>query len=109
MPPGYDLPMPGKRKTSSERARKLRPRFDATTIGKEVEAARARLGIPVEDAAKAAGLSGRTHWYSKTDGTKPLRWEEVGQLAEEFHAPKGWPIVSWDEGLAWEAFLSRRD
>jgi len=90
-------------------SRKLEPRFDAVSIGKEVEAARVRLGIPVEKIASRIGLSSRTHWYSKTDGVRPFRWEEVGQLAAEFHAPKGWPVVPWDEGLAWEAYLNKRE
>lgn len=96
---GYDLRMP----------RRQGPRFDRKSIGKEVEAARVRLNIPVDDIWPKIGLSSRTHWYSKTDGKRPFTWEQVGQLAVEFQAPKGWPVVPWDEGLAWEAHLAGRE
>jgi hypothetical protein len=76
--------------------------FDAKTVGEEIEAERVRLGISVEDAVKTAGLSSRTHWYTKTDGTKPFRWEEVARLAAGFHAPKGWPLLTIREAEAAE-------
>lgn len=94
---GYDSPVSPRGSRS--------PRFTAKSIGEEVEAARVRLGVTVETIAERIGLSGRTHWYAKVAGDKPFRWEQVGQLAEEFHAPKGWPIVPWDEGRAWEKHL----
>lgn len=81
------------------------PRYTAKSVGDEVEAARVRLGIPVDDLWERIGLTSRTHWYSKVRGDKPFRWEEVGKLAAEFQAPKGWPLVPWDEGLAWERWL----
>jgi hypothetical protein len=86
----------------------LAPRFDAKSIGEEVEAARAdRSGMTAEQAAEVIGI-GRTHWYDKIDGTKPFKWHEVGKLAAAWKAPKGWPIVSWDEGLAWQGYLDEQ-
>lgn len=85
------------------------PRYTAKSVGDEVEAARIRLGIPVDEGQhplwERIGLTSRTHWYAKVRGDKPFRWEEVGRIAAEFHAPKGWPLVPWDEGLAWERYL----
>jgi hypothetical protein len=99
---GYDSPV-------SPRGSRA-PRFDAKSIGEEVERARVRLKIPVDAPGesplwKRAGLANRTHWYAKVRGDKPFQWDEVGKLAAEFQAPKGWPIVPWDEGLAWDRYL----
>jgi hypothetical protein len=85
--------------------RGLRLAFDAKSVGEEIDRARVRLGISVETIADKIGLSNRTHWYAKVRGDKPFRWEEAAKCAAEFHAPKGWPIVPWDEGLAWENYL----
>lgn len=83
--------------------------FDAKTVGEEIEAARVRLGIPVDEGSnplwKRVGLTGRTHWYAKISGDKPFRWEEAARCAREFQAPRGWPIVPWNEGRAWERWL----
>jgi hypothetical protein len=79
--------------------------FDAKKIGEEIEAARVRLGIPVEVIAARVGLSNRPHWYAKVSGDKPFRWEQAAKCAREFGAPRGWPIVPWHEGLAWEKWL----
>lgn len=76
--------------------------FDAKTVGEEIESERIRLGISVDDAAKTAGLSGRTHWYTKISGAKPFRWEQAAKLAAGFHAPKGWPLLTIREAEAAE-------
>jgi hypothetical protein len=89
----------------SDMARATRPlRFSAKTVGEEIEAVRARLGIPVEKITERIGI-GRTHWYAKVSGDKPFRWEQAAKIAEEFGAGRGWPIVPWDEALAWERHL----
>ena len=82
-----------------------RPRFTAKSIGEEVNAARTRLGIRVDDIWPRLGLSSRTHWYAKVRGDKPFTIRELGILAAEFHAPQGWPIVPWNEGRAWEKWI----
>lgn len=96
------------RDVSPARSRPPLP-FDAKSIGTEIEEARVRLGVPVDDIYERIGLSSRTHWYSKVSGSKPFRWEEAAKVAVEFQAPPGWPIVSWREGLAWQAWLDEQE
>lgn len=78
--------------------------FDSKSVGEEIERARVRLEISVADITGKIGMP-RTLWYKKIAGTPAFRWEEAAKLAREFQAPKGWPLVPWNEGLAWERHL----
>jgi hypothetical protein len=104
--PSQGVPLNAYSPPVSSRTQRPLP-FDSKKIGEEIEAARVRLGIPVETIADRIGLKHRTAWYPKTRGAPPFRWEEAAKISREFHAPKGWPIVPWDEGLAWERWLER--
>lgn len=87
---------------SSHRVRGLP--FDAASVGLEIETQRARLQISVTAITSKLGMT-RTAWYTKVRGTPPFRWEEAAAIAKEFQAPRGWPLVPWHEGEAWEAWL----
>jgi hypothetical protein len=79
--------------------------FDKKSIGENVDAARIHLEIEVDDIWEKVGLSSRTHWYAKVAGDKPFKWEEVARFCLETHAPKGFPILTWHEALAYERYL----
>jgi len=81
--------------------------FDAQAVGEEIEKQRLRLGIPVIRITEKVGMQ-RTAWYPKTRGAPPFRWEEAAKIAVEFGAPRGWPVVPWGEGEAWERYLRDR-
>jgi hypothetical protein len=78
--------------------------FDATTVGEEIERLRVRLGISVADITERLKMP-RTLWYKKIAGSPPFRWDEAARIAVEFQAPRGWPVVPFDEGRAWERWL----
>ena len=55
------------------------------------------VGIPAEYRNAVGTVTGIYHQSGNKEC--PVR------IAAEFHAPKGWPLVPWDEGLAWERWL----
>lgn len=105
---GYDSLVSTKGSTPWDHHRFAARRFDAFSIGQEVERGREHRGFTVEAAAELIGI-GRTHWYDKVDGTKPFKWHEVGTLAAAWGAPPGWPVMTWQEGLAYKGWLDEQE
>lgn len=88
------------------RVPRTRSRFTAETIGQEVERARVTLRISVPEITDRIGMN-RTYWYKKIKGKPAFDLDELGRICEEFHAPMGWPVLTWDTGLLMEKVLDR--
>jgi hypothetical protein len=78
------------------------PPFTPQSIGEEIERGRVRAGWTVQQTTDFIGIE-RTYWYVLKRGDGPFRWEWVASLALEWRAPRGWPILPWDEAESLQA------
>jgi hypothetical protein len=78
------------------------PPFTPATIGEEIEKGRIRSKWSVVKVTDFLGVE-RTYWYVLKRGDGPFRWEWVASLALAWGAPRGWPIIPWDEAESLQA------
>jgi hypothetical protein len=70
--------------------------------GEEADLLPFRAGWTVQQTTDFIGIE-RTYWYVLKRGDGPFRWEWVASLALEWRAPRGWPILPWDEAESLQA------
>jgi ribosomal protein L30/L7E len=78
------------------------PPFTPASIGEEIERGRIRAKWSVIRTTKFLGVE-RTYWYVLKRGDGPFRWEWVAELALAWGAPRGWPIIPWEEAETLQA------
>jgi hypothetical protein len=78
------------------------PPFSPASIGEEIEQGRIRAKWSVVKVTDFLGIE-RTYWYVLKRGDGPFRWEWVASLAQAWGAPRGWPIIPWEEADSLQA------
>lgn len=78
------------------------PPFTPQSVGAEIERARVRVEWTVDQTTSFLGVT-RTYWYVLKRGDGPFRWEWVAALADAWRAPRGWPIIPWEEAESLQA------
>ncbi len=70
--------------------------YDVERVAAEIDAARRRLKLSVQQAADMSGI-GRTVWYKKVDVEgSSFSFDDISRIAASFKAPPGWPLIPWE-------------
>lgn len=81
--------------------------YDLDLIAAVIESGRKRKGLSVKEAAALCGIM-RTVWYKKRDRDgSSFTLEDISVIAKAFGAPRGWPLLSWDDAQGWERWKRR--